>query len=178
MSGRGRGKRIANTTATATVPTTTTTHTTVPSNTEVPENKTVLEKSTKKPSKKKQFPVIAVVGPDGIEGNLLPEQKRPLIVHLRIQSKYVPINDMPITYDPAPPNEAQPYDINADDPFYEGVEQFDNQVVIPHDVSQPSKLEITQLEQSVISTPVYTSAAITPVTATTATAVSKRKAKK
>ena len=167
MSGRGRGKRIANTTAT----TTTTTHTPVPSNTEVPENKTVLEKSTKKPSKKKQFPVIAVVGPDGIEGNLLPEQKRPLIVHLRIQSKYVPINDMPITYDPAPPNDAQPYDINADDPFYEGVEQFDNQVIIPHDVSQPSKLEIKQLEQPVISTPIYTSAtATTATTSATATA--------
>ena len=89
MSGRGRGKRIATTTA-------------------VTENKIVVEKGTKKPSKKKQFPVIAIVGPDGIEGNLLPEQRRPLIVHLRIQSKDVPMNDMPITYDPAPPNDAQP----------------------------------------------------------------------
>jgi hypothetical protein len=147
MSGRGRGKRIATTTA-------------------VTENKIVVEKGTKKPSKKKQFPVIAIVGPDGIEGNLLPEQRRPLIVHLRIQSKDVPMNDMPITYDPAPPNDAQPYDINADDPFYEGVEQFDNQIITPQDVIQPSKkLEITKLEQPDISIPVITTA----VPATTAT---------
>jgi hypothetical protein len=140
MSGRGRGKRIVNTTAT-------TTNVVI----EPAENKTVLEKGTKKPSKKKQFPVIAIVGPDGIEGNLLPEQRRPLIVHLRIQSKDVPMNDMPITYDPAPPNDAQPYDINADDPFYEGVEHFDNQIITPPDVIQPSKLENTQLEQHIIT---------------------------
>ena len=153
MSGRGRGKRIT--------PVTTTT------NIEVTENKTVVEKGVKKPSKKKQFPVIAIVGPDGIEGNLLPEQKRPLIVHLRIQSKDVPMNDMPIAYDPAPPNDAQPYDINADDPFYEGVEQFDNQIVIPQDLLQPSRLEIAKLEQSVINIPITTATAtITNVNAT------------
>lgn len=108
MSGRGRGKRAA---AKA-----------------VDDNETpVKEEKPKKTTKKKQFPVVAVVGPDGIEGNLLPEVKRPLIVHLPIQSKDVPINDMPIIYNPAPPTEAQPYDINADNPFYEGVEQFEFQ---------------------------------------------------
>jgi len=132
MSGRGRGKRIITTTTAA-----------VNTIIEATENKTTLEKGTKKTSKKKQFPVIAIVGPDGIEGNLLPEQRRPLIVHLRIQSKDVPMNDMPIAYDPAPPNDAQPYDINADDPFYEGVEQFDNQVVMPRNVLE----EIKQIEQ-------------------------------
>jgi hypothetical protein len=145
MSGRGRGKRIATITEKT-----------------VTENKVIVEKEkekekekgAKKVSKKKQFPVIAIVGPDGIEGNLLPEQRRPLIVHLRIQSKDVPMNDMPIAYDPAPPNDAQPYDINADDPFYEGVEQFDNQIITPQDLLKPSKLENTQLEQPVINTPV------------------------
>lgn len=108
MSGRGRGKRGA---AKAT---------------EIVENETsVKEDKPKKISKKKQFPVVAVVGPDGIEGNLLPESKRPLIVHLPIQSKDVHMNDMPIMYDPAPPTDAQPYDINADNPFYEGVEQYE-----------------------------------------------------
>jgi hypothetical protein len=154
MSGRGRGKRIATTTATNT-----TTNTVI----EPTENKIVLEKTIKKTSKKKQFPVIAIVGPDGIEGNLLPEQRRPLIVHLRIQSKDIPMNDMPIAYDPAPPNDAQPYDINADDPFYEGVEQFDNQVITPNDVLQPSKLENLQLEQPIISTPVTTTVTTTPL---------------
>jgi hypothetical protein len=144
MSGRGRGKRIATTTAPNTA-----TNTVI----EPTENKTILEKGIKKTSKKKQFPVIAIVGPDGIEGNLLPEQRRPLIVHLRIQSKDIPMNDMPIAYDPAPPNDAQPYDINADDPFYEGVEQFDNQVVIPRNVLE----EVKQIEQPVI-TPITSSA--------------------
>ena len=144
MSGRGRGKRIATVEATETT-----------------ENKIVVEKGTKKISKKKQFPVIAVVGPDGIEGNLLPEQRRPLIVHLRIQSKDVPMNDMPIAYDPAPPNDAQPYDINADDPFYEGVEQFDNQIITPQDLLQPRKLEITKLEKPDISTTIATTAITT-----------------
>ena len=147
MSGRGRGKRITPVISVA-------------------ENIIIIEKEkekekekgAKKVSKKKQFPVIAIVGPDGIEGNLLPEQRRPLIVHLRIQSKDVPMNDMPISYDPAPPNDAQPYDINADDPFYEGVEQFDNQVVTPsQDLLKPNKLEIKQLEQPIISTPITTS---------------------
>lgn len=148
MSGRGRGKRIITTTTTA-----------VNTVVETTENKTTLEKGTKKTSKKKQFPVIAIVGPDGIEGNLLPEQRRPLIVHLRIQSKDVPMNDMPIAYDPAPPNDAQPYDINADDPFYEGVEQFDNQVVMPGNVLE----EIKQIEQPI--TPITPS--VPAVTTTT-----------
>ncbi len=134
MSGRGRGKRGA---AKA-----------------VDENETpVKEEKPKKTTKKKQFPVVAVVGPDGIEGNLLPEVKRPLIVHLPIQSKDVPMNDMPIMYDPHPPTEAQPYDINADNPFYEGVEQFEiqgetNMIVTPS-VPEPvsTKTENKPVEQ-------------------------------
>ena len=106
MSGRGRGRR-----AKAAVP-------------ETVENE-VVEEKPKKVSKKKQFPIVAVVGPDGIEGNLLPEAKRPLIVHLPLQSREVSANDMPITYDPHPPSDALPYDSNADNPFYEGVEQIE-----------------------------------------------------
>ena len=76
MSGRGRGKR-----GTAK---------------ETNNETNVKEEKPKKTTKKKQFPVVAICGPDGIEGNLLPEQKRPLIVHLPIQSKDVMMNDMPI----------------------------------------------------------------------------------
>lgn len=133
MSGRGRGKRLA----------------------AAPPDCIKDEKPSKKMSKKKQFPVIAVIGPEGIEGNLLPEQRRPLIVHLHVQSKDIPMNDMPITYNPAPPNEAQPYDINADNPFFESVEQFEviaptnpnatqvtNQIIIPSDnTPTPIKLD-------------------------------------
>lgn len=107
MSGRGRGKRGA---AKAQ---------------ETVENETpIKEEKPKKTTKKKQFPCIATVGPDGIEGNLLPEVRKPLIVLLPIQSKEVPMNDMPIIYDPHPPTDALPYDMNADNPFYEGVEQL------------------------------------------------------
>ena len=69
-----------------------------------------------KKSKKKQFPCVAIVGPDGIEGNLS-QNRRPLIVHLSIQSKDIFTNDMPITYDPNPPAEAIPYDNSS--PFCE-----------------------------------------------------------
>jgi len=111
MSGRGRGKRSTTTEHQVDVP-------------------------TKKTSKKKQFPVVAVVTPDGIEGSLLSGIRRPLIVHLPIQSRDVPMTDMPIIYDPHPPTEAQPYDLNADNPFCEEVEQLTNTIVM-----QPLEVE-------------------------------------
>lgn len=128
MSGRGRGKRGA---AKTTI--------------ETP----VKEEKPKKTIKKKQFPIVAVVGPDGIEGNLLPEVKRPLIVHLAIQSKDVPMNDMPIIYDPRPPSDAQPYDINTDNPFYDGAEPFESQgesnvIIVPPETTQITKNEPQQ----------------------------------
>ena len=78
----------------------------------------------KKSARKKQFPIIAVITPEGIEGNLLPEIKRPLIVHLPIQSRDVMENDLLMKYDPNPPSDAQPYDMNADNPFYDEVEHI------------------------------------------------------
>jgi hypothetical protein len=127
MSGRGRGKRGAAKAAEAT---------------ETP----VKEEKPKKTTKKKQFPCIATVGPDGIEGNLLPEVRRPLIVHLPIQSKDIPMNDMPIMYDPNPPSEALPYDINSDNPFYDDVEHFpemNNSIVMPETTVTESLSTIT-----------------------------------
>lgn len=53
--------------------------------------------------------------------------RRPLIVHFPIQSKNIPMNDMPIMYDPQPPNEAQPYGSFADNPFMEESERMDGQ---------------------------------------------------
>lgn len=118
MSGRGRGKRVTKVVES--------------------QNEIVQEVVTaKKISKKKQFPIVAVITPDGIEGNLLSRTRQPLIVHLPIQSKDVPMNDMPIMYDPMPPTEAQPYDINADNPFCEEVEQI--QMDAPN-ASRPSQL--------------------------------------
>lgn len=106
MSGRGRGKRAV---------------------------KNVIdpieEEKPKKTSKKKQFPIVAVITPDGIEGNLLSATRRPLIVHLPIQSRDIQMNDMPIMYDPLPPTDAQPYDSNADNPFAEEVEHIHETVI-------------------------------------------------
>lgn len=116
MSGRGRGKRTTKQTVAEQTATTESAAgvATVP----------VEEKPAKKTARKKQFPVVAVITPEGIEGNLLPEIKRPLIVHLPIQGKDVMENDLLMKYDPNPPSDAQPYDINADNPFYEGVEHL------------------------------------------------------
>jgi hypothetical protein len=106
MSGRGRGKRAA-----------------------VKNEIDPTEEKPKKTSKKKQFPIVAVITPDGIEGNLLSATRRPLIVHLPIQSRDIPMNDMPIMYDPLPPTDAQPYDSNADNPFAEEVEHIQEEVI-------------------------------------------------
>ena len=107
MSGRGRGKRVAKV---------------------EPQNEIVeVEKPVKKVNKKKQFPIVAVITPDGIEGNLLSRSRHPLIVHLPIQSKDVTMNDMPIMYDPHPPMEALPYDSNVDNPFCEEVEEVESE---------------------------------------------------
>ena len=102
----------------------------------------------KKINKKKQYSCVAIVGPDGIEGNLLPEVRRPLIVHLSIQSKDISINDMPITYDPNPPSDAIPYDVNSNNPFYDDVEHF-SENVLPEIV--PVEIPVINKSEPVIS---------------------------
>jgi hypothetical protein len=103
----------------------------------------------KKASKKKQFPVVAFISPDGIEGDLLNAVRRPLIVHLPIQSKNVIMNDMPIAYDPVPPGDAEPYDIHADNPFSENVEELP--VSAPISVNPPKNqpVEVKQSDELV-----------------------------
>jgi hypothetical protein len=134
MSGRGRGKR-------AKIP--------VENDSNSSAN-IVVDEKPKKTSKKKQFPVVAVITPDGIEGNLLGGTRRPLIVHLPIQSKEVFMNDMPITYDPHPPVDAEPYDSNADNPFHEEVQQLNAEYMIPNNVSEnDSKVETNKVVEPV-----------------------------
>jgi hypothetical protein len=62
-------------------------------------------------SRKKQFPVIALVTPDGIEGSLVAEHRKPLIAHLPIVSSDVTFYDLP-KYDPSPDamKDPVPYD--------------------------------------------------------------------
>jgi len=111
MSGRGRTKKTKTEEVSADAVVSTTTDGSV-------------QEPVKKTSKKKQFPVVAVITPNGIEGTLVSMTRRPLVVHLPIQSKDVPVNDMPIAYNPLPPTEAQPYDSFAENPFHEEMENI------------------------------------------------------
>jgi hypothetical protein len=137
MSGRGRGRGRK----------TATTH--------LDEN--TVENITKvaKINRKKQFPVVAVITPDGIQGTLQPEIKRPLIVHLPIQSKGIEYNDMPITYNPLPPSVPEPYDSYSANPFNDLVEQLhDNtlfqQEQIKHDVNNTNVSTVSNNQEEII----------------------------
>ncbi len=59
---------------------------------------------------KKQFPVIAKIGADGIIGSLMTQEIKPLIAHLPIHSAEVQFFDGPPTYDPTPPKQTESYD--------------------------------------------------------------------
>jgi hypothetical protein len=81
------------------------------------------EKKAKRERKSTKHKVVAIVGPDGIQGNFQAEAKRPLIAHLPIHSSEVVFHDQPLVYDPRPPienpegfSETTPYN---DDNTYE-----------------------------------------------------------
>lgn len=78
---------------------------------------------TKRVSKAKQVPIVAVVSADGdIQGNFAPEPRRPLIIHLPFRSTEVQFQDGPLVYNPAPPVIPQPYDALADDLYASNAE--------------------------------------------------------
>lgn len=115
MSGRGRGRgrrpnasKLINNEQT---------------NSEQLTNEIIESEKPKKTTKKKQFPVVAVITPDGIQGSLQIETRRPLIVHLPIQSKDIIFNDVPITYDPHPPVNPEAYNANYSNPFEDTAEE-------------------------------------------------------
>ena len=66
-------------------------------------------KKTRAKKTAKPIQVVAVVTSDGIDGNFMPEQRRPLIVHFPFNSTEVSFNDT-FQYDPNPPPQVQPYD--------------------------------------------------------------------
>lgn len=71
-----------------------------------------------KKKSKKQVQVVALVTPNGIEGNFQPvEQRRSLIAHLHIHSNEVVFTDTSIQYDPNPPKQPEPYDEEGDSLF-------------------------------------------------------------
>ena len=98
---------------------------------------TETKKAAKAPSKKKQFTVVAVVTPTSIEGSLQPENRKPLIAHLPIQSKDVMFNDSLINYNPAPPVNVEPYDAGSDNPFIENAATLESVVKPSETLSLP-----------------------------------------
>lgn len=73
---------------------------------------TVDKKRTKKAPK-----VVATVTPDGITGNFQGDMRRPLIVHLKVNSSTVNFSNYPIQYDPNPPVQPEPYEPGFDNYF-------------------------------------------------------------
>lgn len=67
-------------------------------------------KPVRKRESKKKFPVVAIVTPDGIDGDFMIEPRRPLIAHLPIHSSEVLFHDALLQYDPNPPVEPDPFD--------------------------------------------------------------------
>ena len=74
---------------------------------------------------KKAIQVVAVVTPDGIQGNFVPEPRKPLIAHLDVHSNEIVFRDQPLQYDPTPPVQPEPYDATADDIFATAQESID-----------------------------------------------------
>lgn len=63
------------------------------------------EKKPKRERKSTKHKVVAIVGPDGIQGSFQTDSRRPLIAHLPIHSNEVVFHDQPLIYDPRPPVE-------------------------------------------------------------------------
>ena len=90
---------------------------------------------------KKQPKIVAVVTPNGIEGSFLPEPRKPLIARLQISSSDIQFNDAPLTYDPNPPGQIEPYDATQDSIFNE-----QNQEIVSEAPYQP-------IQQVVVAAP-------------------------
>jgi hypothetical protein len=89
-----------------------------------------------KKGRKKQFSVVASVGPNGIQGNLLPEIRKPLIAHLPIQSKDIQIGCLTnnMAYDPNPPPSIQPFDSEELNSFSDIQAKWEEQT--PNEIEQ------------------------------------------
>ncbi len=134
----------------------------VVSSTEVPAAAPAKPAARKRESKKK-FPVVAVVTPDGIEGNFSIEQRRPLIAHLPISSSEVQFHDNSMRYDPTPPCQPEAFDTCFEiyQPASENVEKLDTMYEpAPEHIQEETKEEVAKVDEHVAeqktTLPVYT----------------------
>jgi hypothetical protein len=77
----------------------------------------VVEVATEKKRAKKAPKIVATVTPEGITGNFQGDMRRPLIVHLKVNSSTVNFSSFPIQYDPNPPVQPEPYEPGFDNYF-------------------------------------------------------------
>ena len=103
---------------------------------------------------KKQPKIVAVVTPHGIEGSFLPEPRKPLIARLQISSTDIQFNDAPLTYDPNPPGQIEPYDSMQDSIFTEQNQEILSEgsiqvmtQTVPAPIKQEQKEQKEQKEQ-------------------------------
>uniref|UniRef100_A0A6C0HG69 MYM-type domain-containing protein n=1 Tax=viral metagenome TaxID=1070528 RepID=A0A6C0HG69_9ZZZZ len=71
----------------------------------------------KREKKTSKHQVVAVITPDGIQGNFQPDIRRPLIAHLPIHSSDVEFHEQHLTYDPRPPCQPEAFNAAEIDPF-------------------------------------------------------------
>jgi hypothetical protein len=75
------------------------------------------EPIVEKKRSKKVPKIVATVTPEGITGNFQGEVRRPLIAHLQVNSSTVNFTNFPISYDPNPPAQPEPYEPGFDNYF-------------------------------------------------------------
>ena len=78
---------------------------------------TITEPIVEKKRSKKVPKIVATVTPEGITGNFQGEIRRPLIAHLQVNSSTVNFTNFPISYDPNPPAQPEPYEPGFDNYF-------------------------------------------------------------
>ena len=130
---------------------------------DVKEESTVPAQKPKTTRQKKsaKHQVVAVVTPDGIQGNFSSDTKRPLIAHLPIHSSDIVFHNDPFRYDPNPPTTFEAYDISQVDPFsteatYENVPQEElakNEIVETSETQEFSSYSAAQQPQKITQTP-------------------------
>lgn len=95
---------------------------------------------------KKINQVVAIVTPNGIQGNFNPEPRKPLIAHLEIHSNEVVFPEQQIRYDPTPPVAPEPYDPSIDD-IYSGFQaSFEEETHI-----EENNAEVVQYEEKEVA---------------------------
>lgn len=115
----------------------------------------------KRERKSKKYDVVAIITPDGIQGNLHTEQRnKPLIAHLPIHSSEILFHDQPLIYDPSIPPNPVAFDAGMTDPFsaeanYELQPGSENLPVPSFTVDETPKRKesITKEKDVVVNTP-------------------------